>query len=119
MEARNLAEVVEGLGEVEFEQLFAFNNGGVGVFWASGGVSPWERHPTDEELIYVIEGGVTIEVLTDTDRMDIPIVAGSAFVVPRNHWHRHKHDGVVKEMYVTPGRSDTSFAEDPRDQTQR
>jgi hypothetical protein len=39
-------------------------------------------------------------------------------VVPRNQWHRHKHDGVVKEMYVTPGSSDMSFAEDPRGQTE-
>jgi quercetin dioxygenase-like cupin family protein len=118
MKARNLAEAVERLGEVEFKRLFEFNDGGVGVFWAASGVSPWERHPTDEELLYVIEGRVTIEVLTDAGRVDVPIAAGSAFVVPRNQWHRHKHDGVVKEMYVTPGSSDMSFAEDPRGQTE-
>ena len=114
MEAHDLREVVQGLGEVEFKQLSAFNDGAVGVFWAGSGVSPWERHPTDEELLYVIEGRVTIEVLTDDDSTEVPVPEGSAFVVPRNHWHRHTHDGVVKELYVTPGPSEMSFAEDPR-----
>jgi quercetin dioxygenase-like cupin family protein len=114
MDAQNLRAAVQGLDEVEFKQLFAFNEGAVGVFWSGGGVSPWERHPTDEELLYVIEGRVTIEVLTEDDRFEVGIEEGSAFVVPRNHWHRHKHDGIVKEMYVTPGPSDTSFVEDPR-----
>jgi quercetin dioxygenase-like cupin family protein len=114
MDAQNLHDAVEGIGEVEFTTLFEFNRGAVGVFWAGDGVSPWERHPTDEELIYVIEGRVTLEVLTADGSVDVPVTEGSAFVVPRNHWHRHKHDGVVKEMYVTPGPSEVSFAEDPR-----
>jgi quercetin dioxygenase-like cupin family protein len=114
MDAQNLQAAVEGLGEVEFKQLFGFNNGAVGVFWAGSGVSPWERHPTDEELLYVIEGQVTIEIVTDDGNVEVVIAEGSAFVVPRNHWHRHRHDGVVKEMYVTPGASDMSFADDPR-----
>jgi mannose-6-phosphate isomerase-like protein (cupin superfamily) len=118
MDAQNLREAVSGLGEVEFKALFSFNDGSVGVFWAASGVSPWERHPTDEELLYVIEGRVVIEVLTDTGSVDVPVAEGSAFVVPRNHWHRHKHDGVVSEMYVTPGASEMSVADDPRLQAQ-
>jgi quercetin dioxygenase-like cupin family protein len=114
MEACDLRGAVEGLGEVEFKRLSAFNGGEVGVFWAASGVSPWERHPTDEELLCVIDGAVTIEILTDDGRVEVPVEAGSIFVVPRNHWHRHRHEGVVKEMYVTPGPSEMSFAEDPR-----
>jgi quercetin dioxygenase-like cupin family protein len=114
MQAHNLVEAVDGLGQVEFKQLASFNSGSVGVYWAEGGSSPWERHPEDEELLYVIEGHVTIEILTEKDRIDVSVPEGSAFVVPRNHWHRHKLDGLVKEMYVTPGPSDTSFADDPR-----
>ena len=113
MQAQNLRDVVVGLGEVEFKELFGFNDGSVGVFWAASGMSPWERHPSDEELLYVIEGRVTIEVLTDAGAVEVPVAEGSAFVVPRNHWHRHKHDGLVREMYVTPGPSVLSFVEDP------
>jgi quercetin dioxygenase-like cupin family protein len=118
MQAHNLANAIEGLGEVEFKELARFNRGGVGVYWAAGGVSPWERHPEDDELLYIIEGHVTLEVLTDDERMEVRVAEGSAFVVPKNHWHRHKLDGVVKEMYVTPGPSETSFADDPRIETQ-
>lgn len=73
-----------------------------------------ERHPEDDELLYVIEGRVVIEVLTEIDRCAIEVGAGSVLIVPRNHWHRHRHDGVVKEMYVTPGPTDMSFDDDPR-----
>jgi quercetin dioxygenase-like cupin family protein len=114
VQAHNLVDALDGLGQVEFKQLGSFNRGSVGVYWAESGISPWELHPEDEELLYVIEGHVTVEILTETDRIDVPVGEGSAFVVPRNHWHRHKIDGVVKEMYVTPGRSETSFADDPR-----
>ena len=114
MDVHDLRHAVDGLGEVEFKELSSFCNGTVGVFWSGGGVSPWERHPTDEELLFVFEGEVTIEVLTETRSVEARVPAGSVFVVPRNHWHRHKHDGVVKEMYVTPGPSDMSFADDPR-----
>jgi len=114
VKAHNLVDAQEGLGEVEFKQLDAFNRGVVGVYWARSGVSPWECRPEDEELLYVIEGDVKIEILTDTERIEVSVAEGSAFVVPKNHWHRHKVEDVVKEMYVTPGRSDTSFAHDPR-----
>jgi quercetin dioxygenase-like cupin family protein len=114
MRAHNLIDALDGLGRVEFKQLGTFNNGSVGVYWAEDGMSPWERHPEDDELLYVIEGQVTIEILTETDRIEVPVSEGSFLVVPRNHWHRHKLDGLLKEMYVTPGASDTSFADDPR-----
>lgn len=114
MRAVDLLAEVSALDEVEFKELSRFADGTVGVFWAGSGISPWERHPTTEELLLVLEGSVTIEVLTDDGSVDIDVLAGQAFVVPRGHWHRHKHNGTVKELYVTPGPSDMSFAEDPR-----
>jgi quercetin dioxygenase-like cupin family protein len=116
MQAHNLVDALEGLGEVEFKRLDDFNDGNVGVYWARSGISPWERHPEDEELLYVIEGHVAIEILTETESIEVSVPAGSSFVVPRNHWHRHKVEAIVKEMYVTPGRSETSSADDPRNE---
>ena len=112
--AHDLRRAVDGLAEVEFKRLDGFNAGEVGVFWAASGTSPWERHPADEELLFVLEGRVIVEVLTDVGSVEVPVDSGCVFVVPRNHWHRHKHDGVVKEMYVTPGPSEMSVADDPR-----
>jgi len=56
----------------------------------------------------------TSRVLTDEGSEITTVAAGSVFVVPRGHWHRHRHTGLVKELYLTPGPSDMSFAEDPR-----
>ena len=114
MQAHNLARALADLDELEFKELGSVNGGTVGVYWSGSGTSPWELHPEDDELLYVIEGAVTIEILSETDRVDIVVPQGSCLVVPRNHWHRHKVDTLVKEMYVTPGPSETSFAEDPR-----
>jgi mannose-6-phosphate isomerase-like protein (cupin superfamily) len=114
VEAFNLFQALEGLPELEFKQLAGFDSGNVGVYWSGSATSPWERHPENEELLYVIEGSVTIEILTDSDSVDVHLAEGSCLVVPRDHWHRHKIETAVKEMYVTPGPSETSFAEDPR-----
>ena len=114
MDAHNLQEALEGSGEVEFRRLAPFNEGEVGVFWSSSGVSPWERHPDDEELLHVFEGQVEIEILTDDGSVITLLKEGSVCIVPRGKWHRHRHGGLVKEMYVTPGQTEMSFADDPR-----
>jgi quercetin dioxygenase-like cupin family protein len=113
-DAHEIASAFTDLAEVEFRRLASFNGGEVGVFWASSGVSPWERHPDDDEFLQVIEGVVDIEVLGD-EREITTVEAGSIFVVPRGRWHRHRHRGPVKELYLTPGRSEMSFADDPRE----
>jgi hypothetical protein len=56
MEAYDIRSAFGDLGEVEFRTLATFNRGTIGVFWASIGVSPWERHPDDEGLLQVVEG---------------------------------------------------------------
>lgn len=114
VEAHNIVSAFADLAEAEFQRLAAFNEGEVGVFWASNGISPWELHPDDEELLQVIEGSVDIEVLTDDGSQITTVGQGSIFVVPRGFWHRHRHTGLVKELYLTPGRSEMSFDEDPR-----
>jgi hypothetical protein len=40
--------------------------------------------------------------------------AGSVFVVPRGLWHRHRVGTKLTELYLTPGPSETSTADDPR-----
>jgi mannose-6-phosphate isomerase-like protein (cupin superfamily) len=69
--------------------------------------------PTDIDPVSG-QGSVDIEVLTDDGAKITTVGQGSVFVVPRGHWHRHRHTGIVKELYVTPSRSEMSFDEDPR-----
>jgi uncharacterized cupin superfamily protein len=114
MEAHDIRGTLEGLAEMDFHQLAPFNRGHIGVFWCSSGISPWERHPEDEELLQVIEGEVDIEVLTDDGPVVTTVRAGSLFVVPRGLWHRHRVPGKLKELYLTPGPTESSTAADPR-----
>ena len=114
MNPHSLLATIDALGEMEFHNLAPFNCGSVGVFWCSSGTSPWERHPDDDELLQVLEGEVVITVLTETDRVETRVSAGSAFVVPKGCWHRQHIPEVLKELYVTPGASEHSDAEDPR-----
>jgi quercetin dioxygenase-like cupin family protein len=114
MQAHDIAQALSGIGELDFRTLARFNQGSLGVFWASGGTSPWERHPDDDELLQPIEGEVDIEVLTPDGSVVTTVRAGSVFVVPRGLWHRHRLRGVLKELYLTPGPSEHSTAPDPR-----
>lgn len=117
MQAHDLREILATLPEMEFKQLARFNEGGVGVFWSSDGTSPWEMHPDDDELLQILEGEVLVTVLTDDGPVETLVGAGGCFVVPRNHWHKQELRGKVLELYVTPGRSLHSTAEDPRTET--
>ena len=114
MKAHDPMAVVAGLRELEFRELAPFNRGSVGVYWAAGGTSPWERHPDDEELLHVLEGRADVTILTDDGPVVTPLAAGSVLVVPRGLWHRHTLHGTVKELYVTPGATEHSTADDPR-----
>jgi mannose-6-phosphate isomerase-like protein (cupin superfamily) len=113
MEAKDVIAAVKAVPEGEFVNLGSFNKGHVGVFQASDGQSPWERHPHDEELLFVLEGEVIITILTEDGPVDTTVKAGSLIVVPRNHWHRHTHPGHMVELYLTPGKTDMSFEDIP------
>ena len=114
MKAHDIAVALQGAGDLDFQQLSTFNRGSVGVFRTSKGMSPWERHPDDDELLYVIEGEVEIIVLTENGQVHTNVPAGSVFIVPSGHWHRHNVRDRLVEMYVTPGRTEHSNANDPR-----
>jgi len=117
MKAHDVRATIESLKELEFRELSPFNQGTLGVYWASGGTSPWERHPDTDELLFILEGRADVTILRDDGPVVTPVGAGSLIVVPRGLWHRHTLHGTVKELYLTPGRSEHSTAEDPRHQT--
>lgn len=109
--------VVRGLKEMVFEKLADFDGGQLGVFWSeSGGPSPWEMHPDCDELLQVLEGEVEVEVLPaeggPSEKTRVP--AGSVIVVPRGCWHRQNLLARTRELYLTPGQSLHSTADDPR-----
>ena len=106
--AHHPLKVLGDAGEMDFREIASFNQGTIGIFRSGPGVSPWEFHPDDDEILYVLDGGVTITVLTDTDTVEVAVEKGALFVVPRGHWHRHTVAESLVEMYVTPGATETT-----------
>lgn len=113
----NPSLVADSLAEMEFRELASFNEGAVGVFWSeAGGPSPWEMHPDCEEMLQVLEGAIEVEILPEDGRPgEITAVSqGEFIVIPRRCWHRQTLLKRTKELYLTPGRTEHSMAEDPR-----
>ncbi|MDH3646586.1 MAG: cupin domain-containing protein [Gammaproteobacteria bacterium] len=114
LESKHPLVVLGDAAEMDFREVAAFNNGTIGIFRSGAGQSPWEYHPDDDEILYAMDGAVTITVLSETDSIDVLVEKGALLVVPRGHWHRHTvHESLV-ELYVTPGATRHSMADDPR-----
>lgn len=118
MRSHDVAKTLAGLDEMQFTELESFNHGSVGVFWTEGGpgASPWEMHPDTDELLHILEGEAVITVLSDDGPIESRVPAGSFLVVPRGCWHKQQMPGRTCELYVTPGRTEHSTAEDPREE---
>jgi uncharacterized cupin superfamily protein len=112
--AHDLQRVLARLSEMDFHTLADFNQGSAGVYWCSQGTSPWEMHPNDEELLFVLDGEVEITVMTEAGPKSTVAGPSCAFVVPRGHWHKQRVLKPLKQLYVTPGATEHSDKEDPR-----
>jgi hypothetical protein len=107
------ARSIESFG---FERLAEFNGVPLGVVRAPDldVVSEWERHRDTDELLMVLQGSVTVEILTDSDSHLVPLTAGQLTIVPKGHWHRHRTPRDLIELFYMPGSSEESTADDPR-----
>ena len=71
------------------------------------------RAKTDE-FFYVMEGEVTMELLSGDTPEHIVAPAGSSFVVPKGIWHKPGAPSGARFIFFTPGQSLHSEADDPR-----
>jgi len=107
--------IARKLAPFDFLELAPFNRGAFCMYYGDQlDQSDWELHPDTDELLMVLEGSVTVEILTATDRQMLPLTAGQFAVVPKGHWHRHTDVRDVVEMFYTPGTTLESSADDPR-----
>ncbi len=66
------------------------------------GKGHWERHPTGDELIHVLDGAGILEIVREDGSQFFALRAGMLAVVPQAAWHRfHSSDGVTV-MFATP-----------------
>jgi mannose-6-phosphate isomerase-like protein (cupin superfamily) len=115
MHSHDPIAIARTLAPFDFRELAPFNGGAFCMFYGDQlEQADWELHPDTDELLMVLQGSVTVEILTETDRHRVPLTAGCFTVVPKGHWHRHIDVCDVVEVFFTPGASVESSAEDPR-----
>jgi mannose-6-phosphate isomerase-like protein (cupin superfamily) len=118
MPAYDPVALARTLDPFDFREFAPFNGTSFAVFGGDAVEhSDWELHDDTDEFLFVLQGSVTVEILTaqSTERHDL--VAGQFVVVPRGLWHRHVDIRDLIELYFTPGKSIQSSAQDPREQT--
>lgn len=114
MQMVNVAQQLAKSESGEFLDLVPFNSAAVGAVKIKGLSPIWEMHPDTDELFYVLEGSLKIELLRDTGSEHHQAEAGDCFVVPKTYWHKLNALTGATFMYLTPGESLHSDKEDPR-----
>jgi quercetin dioxygenase-like cupin family protein len=83
----------------------------------SAGKSHWETHPEDE-LLYVLDGEMTVDVLEKDGPQSFTVSAGVMVVLPPGAWHRvHSAEGVTVASATLPGDHIDLDIDDPRTST--
>jgi quercetin dioxygenase-like cupin family protein len=82
-------------------RLAPYRDGGLFVSKFAG-KGHWESHLSGEELVYVLDGAATLEIVGEDGPQSFALRAGMIAVNPQGAWHRfHSSDGVTL-MTATP-----------------
>ena len=87
-----------------FSMLSKFRDGGIFVSTFAGN-SEWERHASDDELVFAVEGQSELILFIDGEEVRNTLKGGELLVVPQNIWHRFESSG-VKILTLTPQPTD-------------
>jgi mannose-6-phosphate isomerase-like protein (cupin superfamily) len=67
------------------------------------GKGAWERHPVGDELVHIVDGTATLEIVTaDGPPQSFTVSAGMLAVVPQGAWHRFQSTEGVTVTTATP-----------------
>jgi mannose-6-phosphate isomerase-like protein (cupin superfamily) len=83
----------------------------------AAGKDHWERHLTGDELIHVLDGAATLEMVCDDGPpRSFALVAGTVAVIPQGAWHRFLSPEGFTQIAVTPfpGETIERDVDDPR-----
>lgn len=115
MDIRNVFTELASNPEGSFLDVVPFNGSNVGACSITG-ISPvWEMHPDTDEFFYILDGEFEITLLRGETPEHFVASSGSTFVVPKGIWHKPAAPSGAKFMYLTPGTTLHSEAEDPRE----
>jgi mannose-6-phosphate isomerase-like protein (cupin superfamily) len=83
-------------------RLAAYRDGLLLAIKASG-KDHWERHLTGDELIHILDGAATLEIVCeDGPPRSFELRAGMIAVIPQGAWHRALSSEGKTEMTATP-----------------
>jgi mannose-6-phosphate isomerase-like protein (cupin superfamily) len=80
-----------------------------GVLFTSkfSGKGAWERHMKGDELVHILDGAATLDIVTgDGPPQSLPVRAGMVAIVPQGAWHRFQSPEGVTLMTTTPQPTD-------------
>jgi mannose-6-phosphate isomerase-like protein (cupin superfamily) len=82
----------------------------------SSGTDHWESHLTGDELVYILDGSATLDIVGEDGPQSFALRAGMLAVIPQGAWHRIRSEQGVTQMSVTPfpGEHIEQDVEDPR-----
>ncbi|HEU0218892.1 MAG TPA: cupin domain-containing protein [Stellaceae bacterium] len=85
-------------------RLASFSDGGLSITKFAG-KGHWEAHLAGDELIHVLDGAATLEIVGDDGPRPFALRAGMLAVNPRGAWHRFQSSEGVTLMAITPSPS--------------
>ena len=97
-------------------QLAPYRDGLLLAIKASGR-DHWERHLTGDELVHILDGSATLEIVCDDGPpQSFALRAGMVAVIPQGAWHRLLSTEGATQMAVTPFPGETLEVDvdDPR-----
>src|SRR5258708_27103180 len=69
----------------------------------ASGTDHWERHLTGDELVHVLDGSATLEIVCDDGPpKSFTLRAGMIAVIPQGAWHRLRSSEGATQMAATP-----------------
>ena len=68
----------------------------------SSGIDHWESHLTGDELVFILDGTATLDVVGEDRPHSFALRAGMLAVIPQGAWHRVKSPDGITQMSVTP-----------------
>ena len=117
LKAGKVVDIVTELAkhpEGTFIDLLPFNGFQFAAVTISGDSPVWEMHPDTDEFFYVLKGKITMRVLLSADEKTHVVTPGQMLVVPKQCWHKISTSEGTQFLYLTPGLTEHSEAEDPR-----
>jgi len=80
------------------------------------GKGHWESHLTGDELIHILDGTATLQIVGEDGPQSFALRAGTIAVIPQGAWHRFQSSEGVTLMTATPSPSEVIEldVDDPR-----